>query len=150
MDSSRIQSCSAPAGKSTLGRYILAAVGGALIVYLLGGIFSPAPTLALPQEGTLGSQAVMAVPAQLASDVYGLYLIDLENQTILLYSYGGPWAEGLRLLSARSFKYDRKLLDFNAGKPSPQDVRQLLEAALKTSSSPVDTGPVEPNSVPEP
>ena len=150
MDSSQSKSSSVSARHRLLGKYTLAVLAGALIVYLLGGIFSPAPTLALPQEGTLGGQAVMAVPAQLASDVYGLYLIDLENQTILLYSYGGPWAKGLRLLSARSFKYDRKLVDFNAGKPSPQDVRQLLEAALKTSSSPVDTGPVEPDSVPDP
>ena len=149
MDSPQTQSSSGTARQGTLGRYILAAVAGALIVYLLGSLFSPAPTLALPQEGPIGSQAVMAVPAQLASDAYGLYLIDLENQTILLYSYGGPWAKGLRLLSARSFRYDRMLVDFNAGKPSPQDVKQLLEAALEKSSSPA-RAVAEPSSVPQP
>ena len=63
-------------------------------------------------------------------------MIDTQNQTILLYSYGGPWAQGLSLMSARSFRYDRELVDFNSGKPSPQDVRQLLEGSLKVLDSP--------------
>ncbi|NIA07326.1 MAG: hypothetical protein GWP14_06785 [Actinobacteria bacterium] len=154
MDGSPPQFCSVSPSRPRLGTYVLAGVIGALVAYLAGSFFATAPTLALPQEGSVYAQGFLAVPAQLASDAYGLYLIDLQNQTILLYSYGGPWSKGLRLMSARSFRYDRELVDFNSGKPSPQGVRKLLEAALKVPDSPdsSDKGPThtttESNSAP--
>ena len=135
MDSSPPQFSSGSHSRRLLGKYVLAGVIGALVVYLVGSFFTPAPTLALPQEGVLCDQGFLAVPAQLASDAYGLYLIDLRNQTILLYGYGGMSSKGLRLISARSFRYDRQLADFNSGKPSPQDVQQLLQDALKPPDS---------------
>ena len=136
MDPSQPLSSSSGPKQHSLGKYILAAVIGALVVYLLGGFLTPSATLALPQEGPVGAEGVLAVPAQLTADAYGLYLIDLRNQTILLYTYGGPWARGLRLISARSFQYDRELVDFNSGEPSPQDVQKLIEAGLKKLNSP--------------
>ena len=114
------------------GKYLLAGIIGALVACLAISIFSPAPTLALSQMGPGGADGVFAVQAQLSSDAYGLYLIDTKNQTILLYSYGGPWARGFRLLSARSFRYDRQLLEFHAGKPSPREIKELLESGSKT------------------
>ena len=126
------------ARRSSLGKYILAAILGALIAYVAArvSIFTPAATLALPETSAVSSEGVLAIQAHLSSDVYGLYLIDLKNQTILLYGYGGPWSRGLRLLSARSFQYDRKLLDFNTGKPSPREVQQLIEAGSTTLDLP--------------
>ena len=156
MDGSPPQFFSASPSRRRLGKYVLAAAIGAFVAYLAGSFFAPAPTLALPQEGFVYTQGVLAVPAQISSDAYGLYLIDLQNQTILLYSYGGPWAKGLRLMSARSFRYDRELVDFNSGKPSPQDVRQLLEAALKVPDSPdgsdkgTTNNATEPSPAPQP
>jgi len=135
MDRSSPQASSASPTRRLLGKYVLAGAIGALVVYLAGSFFTPAPTLALPQEGAVGAQGFLAVPAQLSSDAYGLYLIDLRNQTILLYGYGGTWSKGLRLISARSFQYDRELADFNSGKPSPQDVQQLLQDALMPQDS---------------
>ena len=136
------------ARRSSLGKYILAAVIGALIVYVAAriSIFTPAATLALPEASAVSSEGVLAIQAHLSSDVYGLYLIDLKNQTILLYGYGGPWSRGLRLLSARSFQYDRKLLDFNSGKPSPREVQQLIESGSTTLVSPSEPaeGPTPP------
>ena len=155
MDRSQPQSSSGGSRQRSLGRYILAGVIGALAAYLAGALFTPAPTLALPQDVPACAGGVLAVPAQLASDAYGLYLIDLRNQTILLYGYGGPWSRGLQLLSARSFRYDRQLVDFNSGKPSPQDVQQLIDAGLKALASPgksdngvTDTA-TEPESAPK-
>ena len=124
------------ARRSSLGKYILAAILGALIAYVVTSVFTPAATLALPETSAVSSEGVLAIQAHLSTDVYGLYLIDLKNQTILLYGYGGPWSRGLRLLSARSFQYDRKLLDFNSGKPSPREVRQLIESGSTTLVSP--------------
>jgi len=138
------------ARRSSLGKYVLAAILGALIAYVAAriSIFTPAATLALPETSAVSSEGVLAIQAHLSSDVYGLYLIDLKNQTILLYGYGGPWSRGLRLLSARSFQYDRKLLDFNSGKPSPREVQQLIEAGSTTLDLPSepDKGSMPPAS----
>ncbi len=113
------------------GKYILAAIIGALAACLAISLFTPATTLALSEFGSPGADGVFAIQARLSADAYGLYLIDTRNQTILLYRYGGRGTRGLSLLSARSFRYDRQLLDFNAGKPSPQEIRELIEASSK-------------------
>ncbi len=129
------------------GKYVLAAIIGGLATCLVISIFAPATTLALSEFDPPGADGVFALPARLSADAYGLYLIDTQNQTILLYRYGSRGARGLSLLSARSFRYDRQLLNFNAGKPSPQEVHQLLKTAeahrlLKDATEP----PVEPES----
>ena len=136
------------ARRSSLGKYILAAILGALIAYVATSVFTPAATLALPETSAVSSEGVLAIQAHLSTDVYGLYLIDLKNQTILLYGYGGPWSRGLRLLSARSFQYDRKLLDFNSGKPTPREIQQLIESGSTTLVSPSEPeeGPTPPAS----
>ena len=126
---SQTQSCSDHLVRSSWGKYILAGIIGALVAGLAISVFSPSRTLALSQIDPGGADGVFAVQAQLSSNAYGIYLIDTRNQTILLYTYGGPWARGFRLLSARSFRYDRELLDFNSGKPSPREVQELIESA---------------------
>ena len=133
------------------GKYILAAIIGALAACLAISLFTPATTLALSEFGPPSADGVFAIQARLSADAYGLYLIDTRNQTILLYRYGGLGARGLSLLCARSFRYDRQLLDFNAGKPSPQEIRKLIEAASKTtlgSQAPDAVVPAEPESAP--
>ena len=131
---------------SSLGKYVLAAAVGALVAYVVTSLLTPATTLALPGTSAISSDGILAVQARLSSEDYGLYLIDLNNQTILLYSYGGPWSRGLRLLSARSFQYDRKLVDFNSAKPSPREVQQLIEAGSTTLDVPSvpDEGSMSP------
>lgn len=121
------------------GKYILAGLIGALAACLAVSVFAPATSLALSQTYPPSADGLFALEARLSSDVYGFYLIDTRNQNILLYSYGGPSSRGLRLLSARSFRYDRQLLDFNSGKPSPRDVRRWIDAA-KTQLSPKTPG----------
>ncbi len=113
------------------GQYVLVAIIGGLAACVVISIFTPATSLARSEFDQLGADGVFALQARLSGDVYGLYLIDTRNQTILLYKYGGTRGRGLSLLSARSFRYDRQLLNFNTGKPSPYDVRKLLEAAAE-------------------
>ena len=135
--------------RGSWGKYTLAAIIGALATCLIISIFTPATTLAVPKFGQPGAEGIFAIQARLSSAAYGLYLVDTRNQTILLYKYGGTRAKGLSLLSARSFRYDRQLLDFNAGKPSPQDVRKLVEAISKPPPGPKAPDAVIP-SKPEP
>ncbi len=125
------QSFRGPSGHRALGKYILAGVIGALAACLAISVLTPATTLALSELGPASADGVFALQARLSPDIYGLYLIDTRNQTILLYRYGGIRSRGLSLLSARSFRYDRQLLDFNSGKPSLDKVRELVEAASK-------------------
>ena len=133
------------------GKYILAGSIGALITFLAISAFTPATTLALSEAYPSSADGLFAIQTRLSSDTYGFYLIDTRNQSILLYGYGGRASRGLRLLSARSFRYDRQLLDFNSGKPSPSDVRELVKAAAKDSpgTKATDTpAPEKPEDVP--
>ena len=114
--------------RRSLGKYMLAGFMGVLITCLAISVFTPATSLALPQDLPTSADGLFAVQARLSSDVYGLYLIDTKNENILLYSYGRSGARGFRLLAARSFRYDRQLPDFNSGKPSPRQVRDWVQA----------------------
>ena len=116
---------------SGFARYALVAVAGAAVAVLAVSLLAPQSSLALPDGAPTAADGVFAVPAQLTSDVHGLYLIDTRNETILLYSYS-PRSRNLRLLSARSFQYDRRLTNFNTDKPSPDQVRELLEIPTPT------------------
>ena len=125
-----------------LGHYILVGVVGAVVGCFVFSVLRPSTSLALPDGGAVSANGLFAVQARLSEEVYGLYLIDTENQTLLLYSYGGPFSRGLRLLSARSFRYDRQLVDFNAGKPSPDEIEKLIRVG--GGSAPMeDVGPVK-------
>ena len=133
------------------GKYILAGLIGALAACVAISLFTPRTTLALSQLGPTSADGVFAIQARLSADAYGLYLIDTRNQTILLYRHGGLSARGLSLVSARSFRYDRQLLDFNVGRPSPREVQKLIEAASETQLGSQAPDPVilpEPQAAP--
>ncbi len=141
------QSCRGPSDHRAFGKYILAGIIGALAACLAISVLTPATTLALSELGPASADGVFALQARLGADVYGLYLIDTRNQTILLYRYGGSRSRGLSLLAARSFRYDRQLLDFNSGRPSPDEIRKRIEAASK---APPTTKDPDAGSLPEP
>ena len=143
------QSFRGPSGHGALGKYILAGIIGDLAACLAISVLTPATTFALSEFGPSSADGVFAVQANLGTNIHGLYLIDTKNQTILLYRYGGIRSRGLSLLSARSFRYDRQLLDFNSGKPSPDEVRELVEAAPKPPPPSNDRDAGSPSEAPE-
>jgi hypothetical protein len=57
-------------------------------------------------------------------------MVDLERQTIWIYrlSSRGPLYGRLKLVAARSWRYDRLLEEYNAEDPSPEQVREMLES----------------------
>ena len=115
-------------------RWLLVAALGVLIAGLLVEFgrasaqedIPPAP--AARPAGPDGP-GVMAVAGQVTRDGYGLYLLDLRNQTIAVYQYV-PNARTLRLLAARNFAFDVQLDEFNT-EPSPRDIRDLVESARR-------------------
>ncbi|MCK5225253.1 MAG: hypothetical protein KAQ89_00905 [Planctomycetes bacterium] len=72
---------------------------------------------------------MLVIPVQLERDGYGLAMIDTVNETLLVYqlSSRGSAHNRLKLLAARSFKYDRMLQQYNTAEPKPQQVKMLLE-----------------------
>ncbi|MHC4562773.1 MAG: hypothetical protein ACYS8X_08395 [Planctomycetota bacterium] len=100
----------------------------------------PAPT----------GQTMLAVPGQITHDTYGLYLVDLEKQTICVYQYAKT-SKKLRLLAARTYAFDTQLDDYNT-EPSPRQVRELVQSHRRLTDPtpeaepvPADNGDGEPD-----
>ena len=90
-------------------------------------------------EGADGEIAVVeAFAVQIRPGVEGIALVDKKHHTICLYQYQAhrPAHEGLVLLSARSFRYDVQLEDYNTAEPHPAEVKQLLQTPPKKDTAP--------------
>jgi len=74
-------------------------------------------------------ERLIAVPVQIARDSFGLAMVDTAGQTLWVYQFNnrGPAQNRLKLLAARSWKYDRLLEELNTAEPSPKQVKLLLE-----------------------
>ena len=78
------------------------------------------------QPPIAGGAGVFVMPGQTASNVWGAYLLDVDAQTLCVYQYF-PGDKSLKLSAARSYKYDRKLENFNTSNPTPREVKALLD-----------------------
>ena len=87
----------------------------------------PAANAAQPAAGGGGGggEGLYVMPGQLASSMWGVYVLDTDRQAILTYQYDAGGKQ-LRLLAARDFGNDLGLGDFNTF-PPPSEVRRLLE-----------------------
>lgn len=95
------------------------------------------------QPPIAGGAGVFVMPGQLSSNTWGCFLLDVDAQTLCIYQYSGGDRE-LRLVAARGFRYDRRLMNYNTEKPSPLEVKALLEKeqnALRGESPPPATNP---------
>lgn len=111
-------------------RWLLPAfiVLGALCIFFIGGkLGSPTNAEAQFQTGTEGG--ILVIPVQIGRDSYGLAMVDTIGQTLWIYELNtrGPTHNRLRLLAARSWRYDRLLQQFNTAEPKPEQVKMLLE-----------------------
>lgn len=108
--------------------YVNAALLFALLAVLLsrgGGLNSAAMAAPNPFPPIAGGGALYLMPGQLTAQTWGCYLMDTDAQTLLVYEYfrGG---DGLKLVAARNFRYDRQLKDYNT-KPEPAWVQHNVE-----------------------
>ena len=83
-------------------------------------------------QGQLQSDSdsgILVVPVRFGRDNYGLAMVDTAGQTLWIYEINsrGPAYNRLKLLAARSWKYDRLLQQYNTAEPKPEQVRMLLE-----------------------
>lgn len=79
-----------------------------------------------PADRMLGARGLYMMPAQLGSITWGLYLMDVDSQTLCVYRVN-PETSRFRLMAARSFKYDRFLEDLNNDTPTPAEVQRQVE-----------------------
>lgn len=124
-----------------VGLYLNAALLVGVIVCLLGRNGGPMiftqPAYGQQQAPIAGGAGVFIMPGQLTSNSWGCYLLDVDAQTLCTYQFR-PGDQTLRLLAARSYRYDRQLSNMNT-EPAPADIRQLLEKErqpIRTNSQP--------------
>lgn len=73
-----------------------------------------------------GGAGVFIMPGQFSRDTWGVYMLDVDAQTLAAYTYV-PGQRQLQLVAARTYRYDRRLQNFNTATPSPDEVKELLE-----------------------
>jgi hypothetical protein len=81
---------------------------------------------AVMPDGLAEGGEMYVMPGQIASNLWGVWLLDVERQTLIAYQYT-KGARALELIAARDVRYDRQLDDFRNASPTPDDVRRLLE-----------------------
>lgn len=105
-----------------------------------------------------GGRGVFAFTGQIDRDTYGLFMLDVDTETIWCYemAQGRQGTRELRLIAGRSYEFDRYLKNYNTAAPSFRDVRDLLELERKTTreatrwsdlptgQSATDAAPTEP------
>jgi hypothetical protein len=98
--------------------------------------------------GIAGGAGVFLMPAQFSSNVWGCYIMDVDQQTLCAYTVSGSPPQ-MKLVAARNFRWDRGLKNYNAGNPSPQEVQDLI-AKEAASSRVIDRPPPPPKSPEQP
>src|SRR4051794_6547351 len=99
--------------------YVNAAVLVAILVALLSRSDSPSilsAAMAQHQAPIAGGGGVFIMPAQFSVNTWGCYLLDIDAQTVVAYQFY-PGDKQLRFIAARSYRYDRRLSNFNTTPP---------------------------------
>ena len=69
--------------------------------------------------------------AQFTPQNWGCYVMDVDSKTLCAYQFFPSTGKtpALRLVAARKIAWDMQLGEFNSGEPTPEGVRQMIEAA---------------------
>lgn len=73
-----------------------------------------------------GARGVFAFTGQLTKSTFGVYLVDVDAMTMWTYEYE-PARSCLRLVSARTWRYDRYLENYNTCNLPPEVVEKMIE-----------------------
>jgi hypothetical protein len=132
-----------------LALYVNAALMAAVLVALLGRHDTPTLTPAAlgqvqqqfppAQQPIAGGAGLFIVPGQFSSNVWGLYLLDVDQQTICAYTVTGSPPQ-LKLIAARGFRYDRRLSNYNVGGLTPVEVKDMIEKEQNNARVPAADG----------
>lgn len=105
-------------------------VNAALLLAILFALLSrssswlPSASAAPPvPQPIAGNGSLYLMPAQFLNNVWGCYLLDIDNQTLTAYTYNG---NQLVLRCARNIRYDHELDEYNTSPPIAE-VQKLVE-----------------------
>ena len=119
-----------------------------LSVFFMAGRFSsPSEVQAQLQADEQGG--ILVIPLAIGRDSCGLVMVDTVGQTLWVYelSSKSPPHSRLRLLAARSWRYDKMLQQYNNAEPTPEQVKILLQNLAQKKGTNFDyLQIVEPNS----
>jgi hypothetical protein len=88
------------------------------------GLFDP---IAHGQPVTsAGLRGVFAFSGQLTKNTYGVFMVDIDAMTTWAYEYD-PQKKCLRLVAARTWRYDRYLENHNGCDLPPDVIEQMIE-----------------------
>ncbi len=109
-------------GKQELKTALIVLVSVLAGAYLAGGLGSSNRAYA---QGEGQASGVICVVGQGYSGYAPIVLVDVPDQTLLVYeySYGNNRIE---LTAARTFRYDRRLNEFGVNGPTVEEVRQAV------------------------
>jgi len=92
------------------------------------------------QAPIAGGAGVFVMPAQMQSNVWGCYLLDVDSKTLCAYQFY-PGEKKLRLTAARSYRYDTKLENYNTELP-PREIKAMFDRqAAGQQAAPGDQPP---------
>ncbi len=83
------------------------------------------PAYAQNQPPIAGGAGIFVMPAQMQTNVWGCYLLDIDSKTLCAYQFY-PGEKKLRLTAARSYRYDTKLENYNTELP-PREIKAMLD-----------------------
>lgn len=107
---------------------------GAIAVALLIEVVSSTST-ARAQVRTGGAKkGVVVVAGNITPQTRGIYLVDLDNDTICVYEYASA-TKRLRFLAARRFTYDCQLDEYKT-EPPPREMKEIVEGSKRLGSAP--------------
>ena len=105
-----------------------AALLAVIAAVLLGRSDAPSlmpAALGQNQAPIAGGAGIFVMPAQMQTNVWGAYLLDVDNKTLCAYQFY-PGEKKLRLTAARSYRYDTRLENFNT-EMAPREVKALVD-----------------------
>src|SRR5438128_2182543 len=113
---------------TTLALYV---VGALLLANLIAMIFRTDSAIAQAQRQPpiAGGAGLFIMPAQLAGNQWGAYLMDIDKGTLSVYQFF-PGTSQLKFVAARKFTNDTKMENWNTT-PSPSEVADLVEKQNK-------------------
>lgn len=106
---------------------------GVIIALLVLVFIKVSPNYVVAQgDGGAGARHVFAVVGSRQNNREPFYLVDTRQEVIMVYEYGVQ-GDGLGLVSARSYKYDKQLEQFGRSSfgPDIDKVKQVLEKAKR-------------------
>ena len=118
-----LQSRSAPAGRGIEG-------------LTFPGLLPSANAQGVPPIA--GGAGLYLMPAQLASNIWGVYVMDVDRQSLLVYQFDAS-DKKLNFLAARQLTHDRLLGNYNTF-PNPLEIKSIADKERQTGRLPDDAG----------